>query len=246
MQSKEEKLISLFTQARRFCEQAAKFTRQACKLRFKARDLENPGNAKTDANAAIELREKARKATTDSRQQLGQLFNSKEEIKTQLLAFGEPAQPFREALEKLSFNSHGFPNYSDSVDEDGILNGCQQFQQLALVTVQTLAPEIEVTKNGDVLPHHKKKSKRSRGTRQSKHPQTYSGADDARYHRIGLKEIETLTNRELWKRYRKSEQAKRLGYDFSAFRHSLNRIRTHHHLPTSQDIKSDQGFGHKK
>lgn len=237
MQSKEERLVALYAQARQFCERAAKLTQQARKLRLKAREAESQANSKSDAKPAVELRKNAQKARDASRQQLGQLLKTKEEIETHLLAFGESAKSFRDALADLSFNSHGFPNYPDSVDEDGILSGCQTFQQFAQVAAQTLAPEIEVTKNGEVRPYHKKKSKRSRGTRQSKYPQTYSRADDARFHRIGLKMFETHTNPELWKKFGASERASRLGYDYRAFRHSLNRIRDHHKLPTSQDLK---------
>lgn len=79
--------------------------------------------------------------------------------------------------------------------------------------------------------HRKEKSGRDRDLKQTPY---FSPTDDQRYKRIGQDQIAKYTNPELWKRWGKEE--KRLGVDWQGFRHSLNRIRVHYKLPSSNDL----------
>jgi len=189
LQSKEQELVKMLERARCFCEQAAGFAMQARNLRLKACELEDPTNPDADRDTATGLRRNSQEATTASHQQLNQFFQLKGEIEMRLLAFGQAGRQFREALRELFLRSLNSQHDFYSVDEDGILRGCQQFQTLCQVTLETLA-----------RPKREKKPSHAGGGKQrgpasvtiERHPSQDKWRSDRR--------AKTKTNLSIWER----------------------------------------------
>lgn len=82
---------------------------------------------------------------------------------------------------------------------------------------------------------HPRKMSRRRQTRPR--PKSLSRADGERCERIGLENIERMTNPELYRRYGRQERKLRPDITDQAFRQSLNRIRAFEELPTSLEVR---------
>ena len=114
------------------------------------------------------------------------------------------------------------------------------------LTCQRDLPSLEF-KLGEMLTHlpaSKRDAPQERRVRRSplrspasERAQALSEADEQRYLRIGRVEIESHDNGELWTRHRREEKRSRPDITKSIFRHSINRIRVHHQLPSSQQLR---------
>lgn len=156
----------------------------------------------------------------------GYLPGFRDKVKRLLADIGTPGDPSLRRILKLRF----------PVDDP---DRC--VKSLRVVKVELIRSRDMEFLGVDRSTRPRKLSRRS-GTRP--HPTTLSPVDADRCERIGREQIERMTNPELWTRYRAEERRlKPVGY--SGFRHSLNRIRVFHKLPSSWDIqKKVTSLGH--
>jgi hypothetical protein len=101
------------------------------------------------------------------------------------------------------------------------------------------APAVVWEKNqrlpaGDATGRSRPRLSRATAVASAKKQSNYSPADQKLYTQCGKERIQTSTNSELYRWYRVRVSK---GLTKNAFRHSIDRIRSYHHLPNSRAAK---------
>ena len=158
----------------------------------------------------------------DAKVTMDELRGLKQDALETLLVLGPVSEPLRQEIKNLNFDPN-LPTLDQL--ERHFCDTLNEFKRL-LAIGKRIVPAQQATSSADT--HAIPRS-------------PYSDQDDALFRLIGRKQLETLTDAEIAKRYQKISR-----YKENAFRARLYRIRCHHGVPLSRKLKKMIKKGRRK